>query len=91
MTSALSTNFKRAELRQRLLTQRLLLARQLYPVAPAVTDYPRSMTMRLLLSQPGLLFWVLTELAPPLLSYYLAARQERRNSMWLKAPAARSS
>jgi hypothetical protein len=54
---------QRQALRQKLLEQRLLIARQLDP-APKITNrYPRSMTMRFLTRRPALAAKVLAECA----------------------------
>ena len=54
---------QRAALRLKLQAQRERIAQQLDPQASTRSAYPRSMTMRLLGRQPGLLFSLATGLA----------------------------
>lgn len=63
---------QRLALRQRLLAQRQLLAKQLAPTSARTGDYPRSMTMRLLTGHPALTNQLLAEGASLVLGMRLA-------------------
>lgn len=88
MNTVIPAALHREDLRRRMHLQRQTLARQLYPEAVLVSPFPRSMTMRLLQGQTGLLLWLLGELAPPLLRYFVEVRHERRCGTWIKAQEA---
>lgn len=58
-----SIEVQRRELRERMRSQRRLIAERLGPPAEADAGYPRSKTMRFLTRRPGLSFTLFAELA----------------------------
>jgi hypothetical protein len=69
---------QRQSLRLRLQTNRLMLTQKTSGQLPADDDeFPRSLTMRFLANTPGIVTFLIAEVAPFLLGRYLAKRKGR--------------
>lgn len=72
MNPALPYLLQRQALRMRLQAQRLIIAQELSmpPLAGHDEEFPRSLTMRLLTRMPGVTSFLLTDVAPLLVSRF---------------------